>query len=142
MKNDIINLCNLRRDKMSEFFGKIKKALTETEVEHEEVEEVFEEKVSEYEQAQNEKVKKVSNAKMMVKEPRSFDDSAEIANCLLANKAVVVNIHRLQESSAIRLLDFLAGVIYAIKGEYQRIDRNVFLFTPHDMPVDGRVESE
>ncbi|HPX32802.1 MAG TPA: cell division protein SepF [Erysipelotrichaceae bacterium] len=128
---------------MSELFGKIKKALTETEeIENEEVEEVFEEKVSEYEQAQNEKVKRVSNAKMMVKEPRSFDDSTEIANCLLANKACVVNIHRLQEASAIRLLDFLAGVIYAIKGEYQRIDRNVFLFTPHDMPVDGRVEGE
>jgi cell division inhibitor SepF len=133
----------LRRDKMSEFFGKIKKALTETEeIETEEIEEIFETPVSEYEQAQNEKVKKVSNAKMMVKEPRSFDDSADIANCLLANKAVVVNIHRLQEASAIRLLDFLAGVIYAIKGEYQRIDRNVFLFTPKDMPVDGRVEGE
>ena len=87
---------------MSEFFGKIKKALTETEeIETEEIEEIFETPVSEYEQAQNEKVKKVSNAKMMVKEPRSFDDSADIANCLLANKAVVVNIHRLQEASAI-----------------------------------------
>ena len=128
---------------MSELFGKIKKALTETEViDHDEIENEYDENVSAYEQAQNEKVKKVSNAKMVVKEPRSFDDSTEIANNLLANKACVVNIHRLQEASAIRLLDFLAGVIYAIKGEYQRIDRNVFLFTPHDMPVDGRVEGE
>lgn len=92
---------------MSELFGKIKKALTETEViENDEIEDDFDENVSEYEQAQNEKVKRVSNAKMVVKEPRSFDDSADIANCLLANKACVVNIHRLQESSAIRLLDF------------------------------------
>ncbi|MGI6608121.1 MAG: cell division protein SepF [Erysipelotrichaceae bacterium] len=128
---------------MSEIFGKIKKALTEVEeIENEEIRDEFDDVSSKYEKAQNEKVKKVSNAKMMVKEPRSFDDSAEIANCLLANKACVVNIHRLQEASAIRLLDFLAGVIYAIEGEYQRIDRNVFLFTPHDMPVDGRVEGE
>ena len=43
---------------MSEFFGKIKKALTETEeIETEEIEEIFETPVSEYEQAQNEKVK-------------------------------------------------------------------------------------
>ncbi|MGN1399740.1 MAG: cell division protein SepF [Erysipelotrichaceae bacterium] len=98
------------------------------------------EMASEYEKACNSDIR-LSNAKMIVKEPRSYDDAKEVAQYLLAGKAVIVNIHKLNESSATRLLDYLTGVSFAIKGSFQKVDNNVFLFAPNDMPVDGKVET-
>ena len=99
-----------------------------------------EENTSAYEQPRNENVSNVTNAKMIVKEPRSYDDAKEVAEYLLKGKAVIVNIHKLNESSGTRLLDYLTGVSFAIRGSYQKVDNNVFLFAPKDMPVDGKVE--
>lgn len=99
-----------------------------------------EENTSAYEQPRNENVSNVTNAKMIVKEPRSYDDAKEVAEYLLRGKAVIVNIHKLNESSGTRLLDYLTGVSFAIRGSYQKVDNNVFLFAPKDMPVDGKVE--
>ncbi len=104
--------------------------------------EVEEENTSEYEEPNNTTVKKIVNAKMVIKEPRSYEDAKEIGECLLAKKACVVNIHRLQDSNATRLLDFLTGVTFAIGGSFQKIDKNVFLFAPSEMPVDGRVDAD
>ena len=99
------------------------------------------EKTSEYEKACNSDIRTATNAKMIVKEPRSYDDAKEVAQYLLAGKAVIVNIHKLNESSGTRLLDYLTGVTFAIKGSFQKVDNNVFLFAPNDMPVDGKVEA-
>ncbi|MDO4377607.1 MAG: cell division protein SepF [Erysipelotrichia bacterium] len=108
--------------------------------EDDEEESYSEENTSAYEEPRNQQVKAVSNAKMIVKEPRSYDDAKEVAEYLLKGKAVIVNIHKLNESSGTRLLDYLTGVTFAIRGSYQKVDNNVFLFAPNDMPVDGKVE--
>ncbi len=89
---------------------------------------------SEYEEARNGDVSSI-NAKMIINEPRSYEDARQIADYLLQKKACVVNIHRLQENGATRLLDFLSGTIYAINGTVQKIDDNVFLFAPKELPV-------
>ncbi len=89
---------------------------------------------SDYEEPSNEAVSSI-NAKMIINEPRSYEDARQIADYLLQKKACVVNIHRLQESGATRLLDFLSGTIYAINGTVQKIDDNVFLFAPKELPV-------
>ncbi len=99
-----------------------------------------EENTSAYEEPRNQQVKSVSNAKMIIKEPRSYDDAKEVAEYLLKGKAVIVNIHKLNESSGTRLLDYLTGVSFAIRGSYQKVDNNVFLFAPSEMPVDGKIE--
>ena len=48
------------------------------------------EKTSEYEKACNSDIRTATNAKMIVKEPRSYDDAKEVAQYLLAGKAVIV----------------------------------------------------
>ncbi|MCR5067058.1 MAG: cell division protein SepF [Erysipelotrichaceae bacterium] len=117
---------------MSEIFDKIKKSLVDPYMDDNS--EKKPENTSEYEEASNSAVSGI-NAKMIVSEPRSYEDARQIADHLLEKKACVVNIHRLQESSATRLLDFLSGTIYAINGTVQKIDDNVFLFAPKELPV-------
>lgn len=125
-------------EKLKNFFSN---AFCEEEDDDEEELNAYEENTSDYEEPCNKQVKTVSNAKMIVKEPRSYDDAKEVAEYLLKGKAVIVNIHKLNESSGTRLLDYLTGVTFAIRGSYQKVDNNVFLFAPNDMPVDGRVEA-
>ena len=117
---------------MSEIFDKIKKSLVDPYMDDNGEKKL--ENTSEYEEASNSAVSGI-NAKMIVSEPRSYEDARQIADHLLEKKACVVNIHRLQESSATRLLDFLSGTIYAINGTVQKIDDNVFLFAPKELPV-------
>ena len=123
------------------FFDKLKGKFVDPYDEDDETEEIEKvENVSEYEEASNQDLKRM-NAKMIINEPRSYEDAKQIANNLLEKKACVVNIHRLQESNATRLLDFLSGVTYAIGGSKQRIDNNVFLFSPKELPVDGAIDA-
>ena len=126
---------------MPGFIDKIKGSIIEpVEGEQPEVDEE-ETSTSTYEEAHNQTLRNV-NAKMVIVEPRSYDEAYQIADHLKVGRACVVNIHRLNETNATRLLDFLMGVIYAIKGSVQKVDSNAFLFAPNDLPVDGNFSEE
>lgn len=73
-------------------------------------------------------------------EPRSFDDSQEIANYLKNRRATVVNLHRLQKDQTKRVVDFLSGVIFAIEGDIQMIGPKIFLCTPSNISVGGKID--
>ena len=124
---------------MNKFGEKLKQFITSDE-EYDDEEEVVEDvnATSEYEKASQKGVLKVE-AKMMIFEPRSYDDATTIADHLKAQKACVVNIHRLQNEYRQRLIDFLWGSIYAIDGQIQKVGTDVFLCTPKSVPVDGAV---
>ena len=75
-------------------------------------------------------------------EPRDFSDGQEIAAHLLHKKAAVLNLHRLQKEQSKRVIDFLTGVIFAIEGDIQRIGPKIFLCTPKNIGVGGRIDLE
>ena len=89
------------------------------------------------------KSKVVSNAsfdtKMVLFEPRSFDEAEEVAKRLKENKAAVVNLHKLQRDYAQRTIDFLTGVIFALDGTIQKIGHNVILCAPRNVAVHGEI---
>ena len=112
--------------------------------EEEDGEEEFEEveasqPTSDYEEANQKGILK-TDAKMIIFEPRSYDDATGIADYLKANKACVINIHRLQNEYRQRLIDFLWGAVYAIDGKIQKVGTDVFLCTPKSVPVNGGLE--
>lgn len=76
-------------------------------------------------------------AKIVVYEPRIYSDGKEIGTHLLNNKAVIVNFSRIDGDDATRIVDFLTGTVYAIKGEIQRIGAMIFLVTPANFEIDG-----
>ncbi len=82
------------------------------------------------------------NVKMVLFEPRSFDETIEIAAKLKEGRAVVVNLHKLQREYSQRSIDFLSGVIYALEGTIQKIGPNVLLCTPKSMGVAGTISED
>ena len=71
------------------FFDKLKGKFVDPYDEDDETEEIEKvENVSEYEEASNQDLKRM-NAKMIINEPRSYEDAKQIANNLLEKKACV-----------------------------------------------------
>ncbi len=99
--------------------------------------------LSEYEQPSNKNLSKVNaDTKMVLFEPRSFDESEDIARYLKDKKAAVVNLHRLNRDASQRSIDFLTGVIFALDGSIQKIGHNVILCTPKSIGVHGKISLE
>src|SRR5690606_35187852 len=54
------------------------------------------------------------NARVVLNEPRSYDEAQEIADHLRSRRSVVVNLQRVRTDHAIRIVDFLSGTVYAL----------------------------
>ena len=121
---------------------KIKNFVAPEEEEDEEVLEYDDEEVetiSQYEAPKSQVKKVASDTKMVLFEPRSFDEAEEIARHLKSRRAAVVNLHKLQRDYAQRTIDFLTGVVVALDGSIQKIGHNVILCTPKNFGVDGEI---
>lgn len=62
--------------------------------------------------------------------PRSFDDVAGIIDCLIDNKPALVYLTEVRDTTSQRVLDILAGAIYAIDGSVSEVSEEVYIFTP------------
>ncbi len=98
------------------------------------------ESLSQYEKPKGKGVSHVpSDTKMVLFEPRSFEESEDVARYLKDKRAAVVNLHRLQRDYAQRTIDFLTGVVFALDGSIQKIGHNVILCTPNTIGVEGEI---
>lgn len=82
------------------------------------------------------------NSKMILLEPRAYSESQQIADHLKARNTVVVNLKRVTSDQAKRIIDFLAGTIYAIGGDLQKIGGGIFLCTPNNVNIQGKITDD
>lgn len=100
-------------------------------------------RLSDYEEPSNKQFSKVSmDTKMVLFEPRTFDEAEEVARHLKERRAAVVNLHRLNREYAQRTIDFLTGVVFALDGSIQKIGHNVILCAPKSVGVHGKISIE
>lgn len=81
-------------------------------------------------------------SKMILLEPRAYSESQQIVDYLKNRNAVVVNLKRVTGDQAKRIVDFLSGTIYAIGGEIQKIGGGIFLCTPNNVNIQGKITDE
>jgi len=82
------------------------------------------------------------NSKMILLEPRAYSESQQIADHLKSRNTVVVNLKRVTSDQAKRIVDFLSGTIYAIGGDLQKIGGGIFLCTPNNVNIQGKITDE
>ncbi len=80
--------------------------------------------------------------KLMLLEPRAYSESQQIADHLKNRHTVVVNLKRVTTDQAKRIVDFLSGTVYAIGGDLQKIGGGIFLCTPKNIKVDGKITGD
>ena len=80
--------------------------------------------------------------KMILFEPRAYSESQQIADYLKNSNAVIVNLKRVTPDQAKRIVDFLSGTLYAIEGGLQKLGGGIFLCTPSNVPVEGKISDD
>jgi cell division inhibitor SepF len=75
------------------------------------------------------------SAKVQVVAPSRFGDAKEIADCLKANRPVIVNLQIAERDLQRRMIDFCSGVTYALSGEMEKVADEVFLLAPTNVKV-------
>ena len=72
---------------------------------------------------------------VIVMEPRSFDDAANIVQYLKDRKTIVLNLHLLDKEQSQRTIDFVCGAAHALNGKPQKVGDLVFVFTPSNVTL-------
>ena len=80
--------------------------------------------------------------KMIVYHPISYEDTQNIIDNLKSRKPVIVNMEELELDCAQRILDFMAGAIYALNGTIYKISRGIFVVAPTNYDVIGNGEAD
>jgi cell division inhibitor SepF len=77
--------------------------------------------------------------RVVLSEPRTYDEAQEIADHLKSRRSVVVNLQRVRREHAVRIVDFLSGTVYALNGRIAKLGPLIFLCTPENVEVTGTI---
>lgn len=67
--------------------------------------------------------------------PKSFEETQGVADSFKRRHLVIVNLRNVEGNLSKRIIDFCAGLTYALGGQVQPIVDRLFLLTPHDVEV-------
>jgi cell division inhibitor SepF len=80
--------------------------------------------------------------KLVVIEPRSFDECPKLVDNLKGKKPVIVNLEKIEADTARKIFDFLSGATYALDGNVQRVANNIFIFAPENVDVLANIDNK
>ncbi len=79
------------------------------------------------------------NTKMVLFEPRSYDEVQDIADHIVNRRSVVINLQRVDTLQARQIIDFMSGTVYAISGQIKKLGSQTFLCTPDNIEITGSI---
>lgn len=79
------------------------------------------------------------SAKMVLFEPRSFNEVQDIADHIVNRRSVVINLQRVDTQQARQIIDFLSGTVYAVSGQIKKLGSQTFLCTPENIEISGNI---
>jgi cell division inhibitor SepF len=75
--------------------------------------------------------------RVSVVDPESFNDAQALADRFKRQQPVILNLQQADGELSRRLVDFCAGLTYALDGQIQTVANRVFLLTPHNVEVSA-----
>lgn len=78
-------------------------------------------------------------SKVVLCEPRTYNEAQEIADNIVNRRAVIINLQQVDHTQAKRIIDFLSGTVYAVKGDIQKLGSLTFLCTPDNVDISGTI---
>lgn len=81
--------------------------------------------------------------KVVIVEPKVYDDAATIADHLRLRKTVIVNLEKMtQQNTKKSIFDFMNGAVYVLDGNIQRVNKSIFILAPKNVDVDSNMKKE
>lgn len=78
--------------------------------------------------------------KMVVIEPKSFDECPKLVDNLKMKKPIIINLEKIESDTARKIFDFLSGATYALNGNVQKVANNIFVFAPENVDIAANIE--
>jgi cell division inhibitor SepF len=76
-------------------------------------------------------------ARITTLQPRSYNEARTIGERYREGVPVIMNLTELDDAAAKRLVDFAAGLVFALRGGFDKVTNRVFLLTPADVEVSA-----
>ncbi|MCL3818471.1 cell division protein SepF [Aeromicrobium sp. zg-Y869] len=67
--------------------------------------------------------------------PRTYNDARTVGEHYRSGVPVIMNLSEIDDDGAKRLVDFAAGLVFAIHGSINRVTAKVFLLSPENISV-------
>ena len=67
--------------------------------------------------------------------PRTYNEAKTIGENFREGVPVIMNLSEMDDNDAKRLVDFAAGLVFAVRGTIERVTNKVFLLSPPDVSV-------
>lgn len=74
---------------------------------------------------------------LKVVRPEKFQNVTQIADHLLSNRTVVLNLEATNKETSRRIIDFLTGVAYSINGQLKKVANLTYVITPSNIDVSN-----
>lgn len=80
--------------------------------------------------------------KVVVAEPKVYDDVQNLADHLKNHRPVIINLEKTDAELSKRVVDFISGTTYALNGLVRKVGNGIFLFTPSNVEIDSQLKEE
>ena len=77
----------------------------------------------------------MSGKNVVIYAPKTDKDIQLLIECLRRHESCIVNLGNLQNNEAEKVLDFLSGAVYALRGGIRRLQGDLFLLTPEGINI-------
>jgi cell division inhibitor SepF len=67
--------------------------------------------------------------------PRTYNDARTVGEHYRSGVPVIMNLSEIDDDDAKRLVDFAAGLVFAVHGSINRVTAKVFLLSPENISV-------
>lgn len=72
---------------------------------------------------------------LIIYAPKDNNDIRLLVECLRRKEACIVNLGKLNASDADKILQFISGAVYALKGSIKRLQGDLFLMVPEGINI-------
>ncbi len=78
-----------------------------------------------------------NDMEVCIVKPANIGEAQQVCDILMNSHPVVVNLEGIDIMEAQRIMDFIAGCIFAISGNMCQVSRYIFVFSPKGVDISG-----
>ena len=84
-----------------------------------------------------------NSMKVVIVEPKKYDEVTTIADHLKQKKAVIVNLENLNDLGIRKsIFEFMNGAVYVLDGGIQKVSKGIFILAPNNVDIDSSIKKE
>ena len=81
------------------------------------------------------------NMEVCVIKPTTMEEAREIADTLVDNSTVILNLEGIDVELAQRIIDFTSGACYSLGGSLQQVSSYIFVLGPYNVDITGDLQN-